>query len=194
VHKKTRLHAVPVAAHHHIPHEGIIPIINADARSRFHDSKAPPSPNTLAHRLSALSPRRSNASPLSGSLPVPDPEEDIPGATDDDTESPSSLHDDETPWELGQLQRNQKENTVSSTVTTDTANSSYHQGINQDSDDSSRALEVAVRGLFWLWKTRRGSNSSPEGNGDISTEELDKTDFLRLVDRAIAAKKITTSM
>jgi hypothetical protein len=188
VYKKTRLHAIPVATHHHIPHEAVIPIINADVRSRFRfrDPKAPPSPNTLAHRLSALSPRHSNASPLSGSLPAPVPEDDIPGTTDDDTESPSSLLDDEKPRELGHLQTNQKANIISSTVTTDAANSSSHQGINQDSDDGSRALEDAVRGLFWLWKTRRGSNSSPAGNGDISTEELDKTKFLRLVDRAIA--------
>jgi hypothetical protein len=189
VHKKTRLQPVPFVAHHHISHEGIIPIISADVRSRLHDPKAPPSPTTLAYRLSVLSPRHSIASPPSDSLLAPAPE-DIPGATDDDTESPSSLLDDEKPWELGH-QKNQKENNLSSTVIDNTANSSSHQGTNQGSDDGSRALEDAVRGLFWLWKTRRESKFSLAGNGDVSTEELDRTGFLRLVDRAIAAKKIT---
>jgi hypothetical protein len=186
VHKKTRLQAAPGA--HHIPREGTIPIIDMNTHPRPRDPKAPPSPSTLAHRLAALSPRHSNASPLSGSLPEPDPEEDIPGTTDDDTESPLSLLDDENTWEWGHPQRNQKvpERTPSSTVATEAANSSSHQGINQD--DGSHALEDAVRGLYWLWKTRRGSDSSPGGKGETSTEELDRTDFLRLVDRAIAAK------
>jgi hypothetical protein len=190
VHKRTRLQPVPFAAHHYISHEGIIPVTSADVRSRLHDPKAPPSPTTLAYRLSVLSPRHSITSPPSGSLPAPAPEEDIPGATDDDTESPSSLLDDEKPWKLGHLQKNQKENNnVSSAVIDNSANSSSHQGTNQGSDDGSRALEDAVRGLFWLWKTRRESQNSLAGNGDISTEELDRTGFLRLVDRAIAAKK-----
>jgi len=185
VHKKTRLQSAPVARH--IPHEGVIPIIDADIRSRFRDPKAPPSPNTLAYRLSALSPRRPSATPLSNGFPEPAPEEDIPGATDDDTESPSEMLDVESPLEWGRHpQRNQKERTASSAVTTGTVNLSS-QETNQD--DDSHALEDAVRGLFWLWKTRRGSSSSPGGRGDISAEEIDQTDFLRLVGRAIATKK-----
>jgi hypothetical protein len=184
MHKKTRLQPAPVARD--IPHEAVIPIIDADIRFRFRDPKAPPSPNSLAYRLSALSPRHPSASPLSNSFPEPAPEEDFPGATDDDTESPSEMLDVESPLEWGRHpQRNQKERAASSAATTSTAN---QQGTTNQ-DDDSRALDDAVRGLFWLWKTRRGSNSSPGGRGDISAEEIDQTDFLRLVGRAIATKK-----
>ena len=186
MHRKTRLQPAPVARH--IAHEGVIPIIDADIRSRFRDPMAPPSPNSLAHRLSALSPRRPSASPLSNSFPEPAPEEDFPGATDDDTESPSEMPDVESPLEWGRHpQRNQKERTASSAATTGTANLSSQQGTNRD--DDSRALEDAVRGLFWLWKTRRESSSSPGGRGHISAEEIDQTDFLRLVGRAISTQK-----
>jgi hypothetical protein len=183
VHKKTRLQLAPVARH--IPHEGVIPIVDADIRSRFRDPKAPPSPDSLAYRLSALSPRRPSASLLSNGFPEPAPEEDIPGATDDDTESPSEMLEVESPLEWGRHpQRNQKGRPASSTVTTGTANLSSQEETNED--DDSRALEDAVRGLFRLWKTRR---RSPGGSGDISAEETDQTDFLRLVGRAIATRK-----
>ena len=187
MHKKTRLQPAPVARH--IPHGGAIPITDVDIRPLFRDPKAPPSPDTLAYRLSALSPRRpSAATPLSNSFLEPAPEEDIPGATDDDTESPSEMLDAESPLEWGRHpQRNQKERTASSAVTARIANLSSQAETKQD--DDSRALEDAVRGLFWLWKTRRGSSSSPGGRGYISAEEIDQTDFLRLVGRAIATKK-----
>ncbi|KAI0004304.1 hypothetical protein BJV74DRAFT_881451 [Russula compacta] len=179
--KKTRkLEAVSVAQH--FAREEAILTLDADIRSRLRDPKAPPSPTTLAHRLSALSPRHSNTGPLSNSLPEPDPEEDIPEVTDDDTESPSSLRDDENPWELGEPQRNPMECT-----TVNTANSSSCQGTSQD--DDGRALQDAVRGLFWLWKTRHGSNSSPGETREKSTEELDREDFLQLVSQAIAAPR-----
>ena len=181
MHKKTRLQPAPVA--HDIPHEAVIPIIDADIRSRFRDPKAPPSPNSLAHRLSALSPRHPSASPLSNSFLESATEEDFPGATDDDTESPSEMLDVESPLEWG---RNQKERAALSATTTSTANLSSQQGTTNQDD---RALDDAVRGLFWLWKTRRGSNPSPGGRGDISAEEIDQTEFLRLVGRAIATKK-----
>ncbi|KAI9455860.1 hypothetical protein F5148DRAFT_1288157 [Russula earlei] len=108
VHKRTRgLEAIPIAQH--ISREETISILNGDIRSRLRDPKAPPSPTTLTHRLTTLSPRRSNMSnmsPLSsGGLPEPG-HEDIPGATDDDTESPSSSLDDENSWGGGALQGN----------------------------------------------------------------------------------------
>ncbi|KAH9968936.1 hypothetical protein BC827DRAFT_1166633 [Russula dissimulans] len=190
IHKRTRrLEAAPVV--HYIPHEEIIPIRNADTRSRHYDPKAPPSPTTLTHRLTVLSLRHSNTSPLvSDGLPEPD-HEDILGATDDDTESPSSLPDDESPLEWGTLQRNGKDRAASSTMTTDSVNSSSsRQGINEDHD--TRALQDAVRGLYFLWKTtRQGSRSSPGGEGQTATpiEELDRADFLQLVGGAIAAPK-----
>lgn len=166
----------------HFSREEAILTLDADIRSRLRDPKAPPSPTTLAYRLSALSPRHSNTIPLSKSLPEPDPEEDIPEVTDDDTESPSSLRDDENPWELGETQKSQMEYT-----TVNTANPPSCQGTSQG--DDGRALQDAVRGLFWLWKTRHGSNPSPGETREKSTEELDREDFLQLVGRAIATPR-----
>jgi hypothetical protein len=172
---------VPVA--HHISREEIIPTLIPNLQSRLRDPKAPPSPTTLAHRLAQLSPRPSNTSPLSRHFSAAGPEEDNPGVTDDGSETPSSLLDDETPWEWGTIQRNRKERNESSATTTDTASLS-RQIINRD--DDSRALQDAVRGLFWLWKTRQRPDS---GEGEKSTEELDRADFLHLVGRAIATPK-----
>ncbi len=170
---------MPVA--HHISREEIIPTLNPNIHSRLRDPKAPPSPTTLAHRLAQLSPRPSNSSPLLCRHSV-DPEEDNKEATDGGSETPSSLLD-ENPWEWGTVQGNRDERNISSVTTTDTANSS-RQGINQD--DDSRAVQDAVRGLFWLWKTRQTPNS---GRGEKSSEELDRADFLQLVGRAIATPK-----
>jgi hypothetical protein len=169
---------VPVA--HHISREEIIPTLNPNLHSRLRDPKAPPSPTTLAHRLAQLSPRLSNNNRLSRRPSAAGPEEDNPGVTDDGSETPSLLPDDETPWEWGTVQRNRKELNESSATTTDTASSS-HQTINQD--DDSRALQDAVRGLFWLWKTRQRPDL---GEGEKSNEELDRADFLHLVGSAIA--------
>lgn len=174
---------MPVA--HHISREEITPTLNPIIYSRLRDPKGPPSPTTLAHRLAELSPRPPNSSPLSYRRSAPDPDEDNPGATDDGSESQSSLLDDENPWEWA-LQGNRKEGDVSSAATTDPASSS-RQRINQDNDN--RAVQDAVRGLFWLWKTRQRPNSPPEGNGEQSTEELARSDFLQLVGRAIATPK-----
>jgi len=168
---------MPVA--HHISREEIIPTLNPNLHSRLRDPKAPPSPTTLAHRLAQLSPRPSNnTSPLSRRFFAAGPEEDNPGVTDDGSETPSSLLDDENPWEWGTIQRNRKERNETSATTTDL------QRIDQD--DDSRALQDAVRGLFWLWKTRQRPDS---GEGEKSTEELDRADFLHLVGRAIATPK-----
>jgi hypothetical protein len=93
------------------------------------------------------------------------------------------LPDDETPLEWEALQGNRKERSISAALTTDTTNS--RQKVNQDDDHP--ALQDAVRGLFWLWKTRRTPNSPPEGKGEKSTEELDRAEFLQLVGKAIAA-------
>lgn len=179
IHKRARkLEIVPVA--HHISREEIIPTLNPNHHSRLRDPKALPSPTTLAHRLAQLP---SNSSPLSRRPSAAGPEEDTPGVTDDGSETPSSLLDDENPWEWGTVQRNQKERNESSATTIDTPNSS-HQRNNQD-DDSS-ALQDAVRGLFWLWRTRQRPDL---GRGEESTEELDRADFLHLVGRAIATPK-----
>jgi hypothetical protein len=172
---------VPVA--NHIFREEIVPTLNSDLHSRLRDPKAPPSPTTLAHRLSQLSPRLSNSSPLSRHPSAAGPEEDSPGVTDDDSETPSLLPDDQNPWEWGTLQKDRKERNGLSATTTDTANSSRQR---IDQDDDSRALQDAVRGLFWLWKTRQRPDL---GEGEKSTEELDRADFLQLVGRAIATPK-----
>jgi hypothetical protein len=171
---------VPVA--HHISREEIIPTLNPDLHSRLRDPKAPPSPTTLAHRLAQLSPRLSNSSPLSRRPSAAGPEEDSLGVTDDGSETPSLLLDDENPWEWGTVQRDRKERNESPATTTDAAS---RQRINQD--DDGRALQDAVRGLFWLWKTRQ--KRSDLGEGEKSTEELDRADFLHLVGRAIATPK-----
>lgn len=170
---------MPVA--HHIFREEIIPTLNSDLHSRLRDPKAPPSPTTLAHRLAQLSPRPSNSSPLTRHPSAAGPEEDSLGVTDNGSETPSLLPDDQNPW--GTLQKDRKERNGLSATTTDTASSS-RQRINQD--DDSRALQDAVRGLFWLWKTRQRPDL---GEGEKSTEELDKADFLHLVGRAIATPK-----
>jgi hypothetical protein len=153
------------------------------SHTRLRDPKAPPSPTTLAHRLAQLPPRFSNSSPISRRASAAGPEEDNLGATDDGSETPSLLPDDENPWEWGTAQRNRKERNESFATTTDTASSS-RQGIIQDGD--SRALQDAVRGLFWLWKTRQRSDL---GKGEKSTEEFDRADFLHLVGKAIATPK-----
>ena len=169
---------MPVA--HHISREEIIPTLNPNLHSRLRDPKAPPSPTALAHRLAQLSSRPSNNSPLSRRSSAAGPEDDNPGVTDDGNETPSSLLDDENPWEWGTVQGNRNEFSV---TTTDTASTS-RQTIDQY--DDSHALEDAIRGLFWLWKTRQ----SPDlGKGERSTEELDRADFLHLVGRAIATPK-----
>lgn len=174
---------MPVA--HHISREEIIPTFNPDIHLRLRDQKGPPSPTTLAHRLAELSPRPSNSSPLAHRFFAPDPEEDNPRATGDGGgESPPSLLDDETPWEWEALQGNRKERNASAAVINDTTNSTRQQ-VNQV--DDHRALQDAVRGLFWLWKTRRTPNSPPEGKGEQSAEELDREEFLQLVGRAILA-------
>jgi hypothetical protein len=174
---------VPVAQHASC--EEIISTVTADIRSHHRDSKAPPSPSTLRHRLAALSPRPLDISPPSDAFTEPD-SEDIPGVTDDDTESPSSLLDHETRWERGGVQRSREECIVSSTA--EAAKSSSRQGMNQD--DDNRALQDAVRGLFWLWKTtRQGSRSFPRETKEGSTDELDRADFLQLVGGAITTPK-----
>ena len=170
---------MPVA--HHISREEITPTL---VHSRLRDPKGPPSPTTLAHRLAQLSPRLSSSSPLSYRPSALDPEEGNPRATDDGSESRSSFLDDEYPWEWGVLQGNRKECNLSSATTADTAK---RQTISQD--DDNRALQDAMRGLFWLWKTTRRPNSPPEGKGEKSTEELDRADFLEIVGRAIATPK-----
>ena len=172
---------MPVA--HHISREEIIPTLNPNIHSRLRDPKAPPSPTTLAYRLAQLPPQPSNSSSLLRRPSAVGPEEDTPGVTDDGSETLSSLLDDETPWEWGTVQRNQKERNESSTTTIDTANSS-RQTINEN--DDSRALQDAVRGLFWLWRTRQRPGL---GKGEELTEELDRADFLHLVGRAIATPK-----
>ena len=172
---------MPVA--HHISREEIIPTLNPNLHSRLRDPKAPPSPTTLAHRLAQLSPRPSNSSPLSRRPSAAGPEEDSTSVTDDGSETPPSLLDDENPWEWGTAQRNRKEPNESSATTTDTPSSS-RQRINQDEDN--RALQDAIRGLFWLWKTRQRPDL---GEGEKSTEELDRAEFLHLVGRAIATPK-----
>ncbi|KAI0257525.1 hypothetical protein BJV78DRAFT_1383712 [Lactifluus subvellereus] len=186
VHKTTRrLQSVPVAQH--VSCEEIISTVTADTRPHHRDPKAPPSPNTIRHRLTALSPRPLDISPPSDAFTEPD-SEDIPGATDDDTESPSSFLDHKTHWERGTVQRSREECIASSTVATETVNSFSRQGMNQG--DDSRALQDAVRGLFWLWKTtRQGSRSFPGETKEASTDELDRADFLQLVGRAIATPK-----
>jgi hypothetical protein len=174
---------VPVA--HHISREEIIPNLNPNLHSRLRDPKAPPSPTTLAHRLAQLPPRPLNSlsSPLSRRPSAVGPEEDTPGVTNDGSEAPSSLLDDENPWEWGTDQRTQNERNEASATTADTPNSS-RQTINKD--DDGRALQDAVRGLFWLWRTRQRPDL---GKGEESTEELDRADFLHLVGRAIATPK-----
>lgn len=179
--KERRLEVVPVA--HHISREEIIPTLNSNIHVRLRDPKGPPSPTTLAHRLAELSPRPSSSSFLSHRRFAPDPEEDNPGATDDGSES---LLDDETPWEWGELQGNRKERNAPSAAIADTASSSR---LRTDQDDDNRALQDAVRGLFWLWKAGPRQRSLAEGKGDKSTEELDRADFLHLVGRAIATPK-----
>lgn len=168
---------MPVA--HHISREEITPTLNSNIHSRLRDPKAPPSPTTLAHRLTDLSPR---PSPLSYGSFAPRPGEDNLGVTDDGSEP---LLDDETSWEWGELRSNRKERNASSAAITDTASSS-RQRIDPDVDN--RALQDAVRGLFWLWKTRPRSRST-EGKGEKSTEELDRAEFLHLVGRAITTSK-----
>jgi len=125
-----------------------------------------------------------NSSPLSHRPSAAGPEEDNSGVTDDGSETPSSLLDDENPWEWGTVQRNEKErNEDSSATTTDSPNSSRQRN---NHDDDSRALQDAVRGLFWLWRTRQRPDL---GKGEESTEEIDRADFLHLVGRAIATPK-----
>jgi len=170
---------VPVA--HHISREEITPTLNPNIHSRLRDPMAPPSPTTLAHRLAQLSPRLSNNSPLSRRLSA-GPEENNLGTTDDGSETPSSLLDDENPWEWETHRGNGKERNVSSATSAGTPNSP-HQRINHD---DSHTLQDAVRGLFWLWKTRQKPNS---GKGEKSDEELDRANFLQLVGRAIATPK-----
>ncbi|KAF8271360.1 hypothetical protein EI94DRAFT_1720434 [Lactarius quietus] len=106
----------------------------------------------------------------------PRPEDDIPDATDDDTES-SSL---ETPWETGTMEKSHEDLVSSSPAFKKITNLSSHQGI--DRDDDGLAVQDAVRGLFWLWKTTRRGESS-------SSEEHDRADFLQLVGRAIEVPK-----
>jgi hypothetical protein len=176
---------VPVA--HHVSREEIILTAAQDIRSYPRDSKAPPSPNTLRHRLTTLSLRPSSTSPPSDDFTEPDPE-DIPETTEDDSESPSSFLDHETLWEKGALQRRREKCIASSTAAAETANSSSHQGMVQNGD--SRALQDAVRGLFWLWKTtRQGPSPFSGGTREAPTDELDRADFLQLVGRAIATPK-----
>jgi hypothetical protein len=163
--------------------EEIIPTLNPNLHSLLRDPKAPPSPTTLAHRLAQISPRPSNSSPLSRRPSAAGPEEDTPGVTDDGSETPSSLLDDEDPWEWGTVQGDRKERNKSSATTTDTVSSSCQR---IDQDDDSRAVQDAVRGLFWLWKTRQRPDL---GTGEKSTEELDRADFLHLVGCAIATAK-----
>ncbi|KAH9175389.1 hypothetical protein EDB89DRAFT_1946869 [Lactarius sanguifluus] len=164
VHKTTRKLQAP----HEVSHAETLPILTADIRSRLRDPKAPPSPNTLSCRLTALSPRAVITSPLSVGFSEPGPEDDIPDATDDDTESPSVIG-----W--GRSRRSTKSTNLSS-----------RQGVDQD--DDGLAVQDAVRGLFCLWKTtRRGS--TPERTGESSLDEHDRADFLQLVGRAIAVPR-----
>jgi hypothetical protein len=157
-------------------------MLTADIRSRIRDPKAPPSPNSLTHRLTALSPRPLITSPLSVGLSEPGPEDDIPDATDDDTES-SSLAGEETPWETGTMEKSHGQVTSSPEFNKFT-NLSSSQGLDPDAD--GLAVQDAVRSLFWLWKTtRRGS--TPERAGESSSD--DEQDFLQLVGRAIAVPK-----
>ncbi|KAI9445167.1 hypothetical protein H4582DRAFT_1871148 [Lactarius indigo] len=178
VHKTARKLQAP----HDVSHAESIPILTADIRSRLRDPKAPPSPNTLTSRLTALSPRPVIASPLSVGFSEPGPEDDIPDATDDDTESPSSLAGEETPWETGTVEKIHEPVPAFNQTT----NLSSRQGVDQD--DDGLAVQDAVRGLFWLWKTtRRGS--IPERTGEASSDEHDRADFLQLVGRAIAVPR-----
>lgn len=182
IHKRARkLEIVPVA--HHISREEISHTLNPNLRPLLRDPKAPPSPTTLAHRLTHISPRPSNNSPLSHRPSAAGPDEDTPGVTDDSSETPASLLDDENPWEWGIVQKNRKDRNESSATTTDTASSSRQR---VDQDDDSRALQDAVRGLFWLWKIRQRPDL---GEGKKTTEELDRAEFLHLVSRAIATPK-----
>ena len=169
---------MPVA--HHISREEITRTLNPNIHSRLRDPKAPPSPTTLAHRLAQLPLRPSNSSPLSRRPSAAGPEE---GVTDDGSETPSSLLDDENPWEWGTVQSDQKERNESSATTIDTPNLSRQRN---DQDADTRALQDAVRGLFRLWRTRQRPDL---GKREESIEELDRADFLRLVGRAIATTK-----
>ena len=177
-HKREHRFEVPVA--HHISREEINPTLNSGIHSRLRDPKAPPSPTTLANRLTNLSPR---PSPLSFRPFAPDSGGDNPGGTDGGREP---LLDDETSWEWGELGRNRKERNASSAAITDTPSSSRQR---IDPDDDDRAVQDAVRGLFWLWKTRPRSHSLAEEKGEKSTEERDRADFLHLVGRAITTSK-----
>ncbi|SRR6266404_1988912 len=172
-------------ATHDVSHAETLPILTSDIRSRLRDPKAPPSPNTLTHRLITLSPRPLITSPLSVTLSEPGPEDDIPEATDDDTESPSSLVGKETPWESGIMVESREEPVTSSPALDKVPNLPPRQ---VDQGDDALAVHDAVRGLFWLWKTtKRGSTT--ERAGESSSDERDRADFLQLVGKAIAVPK-----
>ena len=174
VHKTTR----KLQGAHDVSQAEALPILTAGIRSRPRDPKEPPSPNTLTHRLTTLSPRPLITSPLSVGLSEPGPEDDIPDATDGDTES--SLAGAETPWETGTMEKGHDGLVSSAPGFNGISNLSSRQGVNQDDDDL--AVYDAVRGLFYLWKTtRRGSTSESMGE----SPEHDRADFLQLVGRAI---------
>ncbi|KAN0128386.1 hypothetical protein V8E53_013775 [Lactarius tabidus] len=174
-HKTTR----KLQGAHDVSHAETLPILTGAICSRPRDPKGPPSPNTLTNRLTTLSPRPLITSPLSVGFSEPGPEDDIPDVTDGDTES--SLAGAETPWEAGTIEKGH-EGLVSSTPGFNgTTNLSSRQGVDQD--DDGLAVQDAVRGLFWLWKTtRRGT--TPERMGE--SLEHDRAEFLQLVGRAIA--------
>ena len=161
-----------------------LPILTADIRSRPRDPKDPPSPNTLTHRLTTLSPRPLITSPLSVSFSEPGPEDDIPDATDGDTES--SLAGAESPWERGTMEKSHEDLASSSPEYNGITNLSSRQGVDQD--DDGLAVQDAVRGLFKLWKTTRRESTERAGEPS-SSHEHDRADFLQLVGRAIAVPK-----
>ena len=75
----------------------------------------------------------------------------------------------------------------SSPVFNEITSLSPRQGLDQDGDDL--AVQDAVRGLFWLWKTTR-RESAPERTGESSSsDEHDRADFMQLVSRAITVPK-----
>jgi hypothetical protein len=175
VHKTTR----KLQGAHDVSCAETLPILTADIRSRPRDPKEPPSPNTLTHRLTTLSPRPLVTSPLSVGFSEPGPEDDILDATDGDTES--SLAGAETPWETGTMEKGHEGLVSSAPGFNGITDLSSRQGVDQD--DDGLAVQDAVRGLFWLWKTtRRGS--TPERMGE--SPEHDRADFLQLVGRAIS--------
>ncbi|KAI0274670.1 hypothetical protein BC834DRAFT_849161 [Gloeopeniophorella convolvens] len=189
VHKTGRkLQPAPVAQY--LSQEGTVPYSMADVRSRVRDRKAPPSPDTLTRRLTALSPRavvespQLLSAPLLGASPDTGADEDLPGVTDDDSEAPSSLPDDQFWEEKLPIGQPAQQTAAPKHPLAESADASPREQAR--SHDDSQAVQAAVRGLFTLWKaTRQTSDTTPAGHA--LADELDRADFLQFVGSAIAA-------